>query len=854
MRSFDQVALRQMRTRKLRALLTGFGVVLGVGMVFGVLTLAGTIRHTFDDLIGSAWGTSDLIVNGKGGGLMAESTPAQVAATPGVERASPMIGSVFVRLGRDGEPVRGAKGRMFTAGYDTTKPAPYDFRMVAGRPIGRGREVMVERNWARDRGVRLGEAMPVATPAGRATLRVVGIFKLSNNLSFGGQGIAAMPVDAGRRLMQIPRGWMQLSVAAHDRADVDALQARLKRELGTGVEVQTPQGVADRIGEQLSALNVVLYFFSAIAIFVGGFLILNSFNMTVLQRMREIGTLRTLGATRGMVVRTVLTEAMVLAIAGSAIGLLLGLGLAKGLMAAMGAFGIPVGSLHLTVSAALIAVATGVLVTLAGAGWPARRAGRISPIRAVLGQRPPESRRSARRALIGLALFLPGALLGGQFWFGNTSETSTVVTLLGIAATFAMFGGMVAAAPQLIMPVVRVLAVPLRRVAPTGGRLAADAVSTNPARSAATAVALTIGISVVMVNATMSGSFVGTIKDQFDANLARDFTVQASGSTLEQPVGTVAPALRREIAAMPETRIVTPERSVLVDLPQGGGKDVQGLVVGVDPADYGVVDRTPVKGVSRDDALRDVATGGALIGQSFASAAGLEQGDTFVLRGAAGKQRIPVAGVLDALTPFNGNYVQVSLATMRRVYGEAQDVQLAVKARSAAAAPALERRVQALVDRRYPQLELLSTTDLKRQVERQIDQQFGLFNAMVGIAIIVSILGVVNTLAMSVIERTREIGVLRALGSSRLLVRLTMLHESLLITVSGAIAGVATGALIGISWTRGLDSLLPGFSVRFPVSTVLLVVVASIVLGVIAAIVPARRAARLQPIQAVSYE
>ncbi len=387
LRSFDGLALRQLRTRRLRAVLTSFGIVLGVGMVFGVLLLVGTIRHTFDDLIDSAWGKTDLIVMGpSGAGLVPDSTLTTIRVTDGVRSAQPMIGAIFNRLADDGRPVRGMVGQILVAGIEP-RNAPYDFRYVAGRPVRAGREVVVERNWARARHVELGGRIPVATSTGRASLRVVGIFKFTSGLAFGDSGLAAMPMRDARVLMDMPRGYMQIAVTATDRDQVGALKERLARELGTGVSVRTPQGVGDEWGEQLGALNVVLYFFSGIALFVGAFLILNSFNMTVLQRMRELGMLRTLGATRGMVMRTVMAEALVLGMVGTVLGLALGLALALGLIEMMKGLGVPMSGLRISPSAALVAGILGPVVTVIGVLRPARRAGRIEPIRAVLGER-----------------------------------------------------------------------------------------------------------------------------------------------------------------------------------------------------------------------------------------------------------------------------------------------------------------------------------------------------------------------------------------------------------------------------------------------------------------------------------
>jgi putative ABC transport system permease protein len=620
------------------------------------------------------------------------------------------------------------------------------------------------------------------------------------------------------------------------------------------VKVQTPSEVGDDFAAQIQAFNIVLYFFSGIALFVGGFLILNSFNMTVLQRMREIGTLRTLGATRGAVVRTVMIEALALGVVGAVAGLALGIGMAVGLVSLMRGMGMPIGGLRVAPSAAVLSVAVGLLVTVLGSLRPALRAGSVPPIQAVLTGRGKVARPRLRRAALGLALFVPGLVFGGEFWFGDGAGDSFLLIAAGMIATMAMFAGMAVAAPFMIMPLVRLFAAPLKRIAPTGGRLAADAAFTNPARTAATAAALTIGLSVFVVNAGMSTSFMGSIHDQIDTYYARDFTIQPLGTPIERGGEQIVPrSLKARVADMPGTQIVTPVRATLLDLPGVEGTK-QGLAVAFDPRVYGEVDKAAISGASRADALRGVARGGVIVGPQYARQAHLQVGDHVTLRGAAGTRTARVAGVLHTMSDFNGELIQMSLATMRDVYGVTDDAQLAVKARTADDRVALEHRIAALVDRDYPNLELLSAAEVKRSIDDQISQQFGLLNAIVAIAVIVSLLGVINTLAMSVIERTREIGVLRALGSSRWQVRLTMLNESLLITLSGSIAGLAVGALIARVWVGGLETLIPGIAFHFPLVTAVGVAVAAVTLGVLAAILPARRAARLKPIEAISYE
>ena len=367
--------------------------------------------------------------------------------------------------------------------------------------------------------------------------------------------------------------------------------------------------------------------------------------------------------------------------------------------------------------------------------------------------------------------------------------------------------------------------------------------------------ALTIGLSVVVVNSSMSSSFIGTINDQMDKAFARDFTVQAQGFTIEQGGGPGVPrSVQRAIEAMPEAGTVAPLRAMQLDLPELTTGSKLGIATGVDPQKQPAVDGTEFRDVSRSQAYEELAQDGVLIGAPYANRAHLERGDRVDLVGPAGRRSAKVIGVIDAMGPMNGMEMRMSLDTMRHVYGSYQPAELAIEARSAEQRPALEAKIGGVLDRRYPNLEMQSAADAKKEVSDEINRTFNMFNAIVIIAIIVSLLGVINTLAMSVIERTREIGVLRALGASRWQIRSTMLDESLMITIAGAAVGVLAGTLIGYAWLRGVDEVMPGMTFHFPGPIVIAVAVAAVILGVVAAILPARRAGRLKVIEALVYE
>jgi putative ABC transport system permease protein len=819
--------------------------VLGVGMVFGVLLLVGTIRSTFDSMLESAFGKQELVVNAKAGTLPNGALD-KVKATRGVTGAGSMIGAVFNRLDRNDKAIKGLKGQLMVAGIDPYGQPPYRKHLIAGRGAIFGRETELERNWANDAGLGIGDSVRVASPSGPVNLKVVGLFGFKSGTSMGGIGYATMPLREARRIMETPNGWMQIVASVKNTSDLEPVQKRLQATLGSGVDVKTPAGWGKEITKQLDALNVVLYFFSGIALFVGGFLILNSFNMTVLQRMREIGMLRTLGASRRMVARTVLTEALVVGAVGTLLGLGLGLGLAMGLIAMMRGLGMPIGELDVSIGAAVTASILGLLVTGVGAFWPARRAGRVPPIRAALGDTEPRKRPSVKRALIGVALFLPGLIFGGELFIGGSGATDA---MLGMLVTMVMFVGMAMAAPFIILPVAAALAPAFKRLFPASGRLAVDSLRSNATRTAATAAALTIGLSVVVVNSSMSASFIGTIRDQLTQGFARDFNVQPQGYSLEQGGGPGIPEkLVDKVRGMPEVAVATPVRAQLTTMPKTGE---QGLMVGVDPIDYPRVDESPIKGATRAEAYRRLGLGGVILSANYAYKTHLKVGDTVMLRGPRAVRQAPIVGITQTLEPKD---LQMSVATMRDIYGVTADSQLAVKAWNSSQAPALERRVQKLIGAQFGNLELVSLAGRKAEIEKQVNQQFNFFNAIVAIAVVVSLLGVVNTLAMSVIERTREIGVLRALGSSRWLVRQTMLDESLMITIAGALAGILVGLLIGFVWVGTLGGVMPGIAFHLPIGTIVGVGIASIIAGVVAAALPARRAARLKVIQALTYE
>lgn len=852
--SLTGLSVRSLRARPLRSLLTAGAIVLGVGMMFGVLLLVGTIHSTFNQLFDSIYGKTDVVVSGQqSAGSLPAKTVQRVREVPGVEAASGSIGSIFRAVDSHGKAGRTQSAQVFVAGVDLSQPEMSSAEDVAGaKPVEGTNAIRLDKDWAAEHHLSVGSSLRVSTPTGVRTLRVSGLYRFPGGLNLGGYGTAEMALGDARRIMDKPQAWDEISVQATAGVSAEALRRRISAALGRGVEVATPATKSKENQEQLASLDVVLYFFSGIALFVGSFLILNSFNMTVLQRMREIGTLRALGAGPRRVVRTILTEGVLLALVGSVFGLALGAGLASLLLRAMKGFGMPVSSLHYSLGAGIEAVVAGLLATLLGAAWPAMKAGRVAPVRALIGSGDQGRAMGARRAIVGLILFLPSMAAGGFLWFG-TRSTDPLVGVGATASTMLMFVGMVLLAPFVILPLVRLMARPLQRVMPAEGRLAADAARTSPGRTAATAATLLISLSVVVVNATIASSFVGSVEREIDKAFSRDLTVQPIGyQESGPPQSGLSTRLRTEIAALPETGVVTSRRSLFVQHMPGGGS--QGVLVGYDPYQYRRVDKVEYTGAPLQDVLRGLARGGVVPAKSYAKQRNLRVGGHLRLEGPSGVRSAPIVGIADTLEA-GGDAIQMSLSTIAAVYGVHTDSQLIVKASSPAARAALTRRVEALLEKEYPGLEALSQAEFKKHTTDLINQQFSFFNAIVGIAVLVGVLGIINTLSMSVLERTREIGVLRALGASRWRIRRTMGNESLLISLAGTLAGIVAGLAIAVVWILGMRATtFPEMSMTLPLSLLGTIAALGVVVGVIAAILPARRAARLQPLAALRYE
>jgi putative ABC transport system permease protein len=872
LRSFHGLVWRNLRARPLRSTLTACGIALGIALMFGTGLLTTTIGTTFHGLFDAIYGRIDLAVTtATSSGSIKASTLRKVRAEKDVRAAYGILYEPVTRLRRKevtippsalppaaaalGRPVRRSVLRptgepLNLVGQSTTSPPPPSSRLVSGRRARRGHELAVEARWLQSQHLRAGDTVPLALPAGVERFKIVGSYRFRNG-GVPGQSFGTIPIAVARRGFDQRRGFDEIDVVLKPSADTREAKESLQRLVGDGLRVETPRGRADSVLEQLAALRIVLAILSALGAFVGVFLVFNAFSMTVFERQRELGIMRAMGARSAKLTLSVLLEVLILGLAGTAVGLALGWGVASGLVSLAGKVGLPLTNLRISEAPLIASIAAGLLVSLLGALRPAWRAGRSSPLAAIAARG--EARRQPRRsrALLGALLICGGAAGAWALATGSISGGWAVVE--GGTAVALLFLGAALLSPFLIVPTVAGIIWPWRAILPVESRLAANATTANPGRSAATATTLVVGLGLITAFGTISASFLGTVSRDLHASAGGDLTVQprALDVTSQAPQQTFSPSLGRRIAKLPQAAVVTPERFFFTrNLLKGSS----GVAMAFDPRDHGKVKTTTYEdGLTDGQVLPKLAAGQVAVSDSLAQREKIHVGDRVRLRGTRATRKARVAAISRGIA-FGGRQVQMALHTMRALYGVRRDSRLLVKARSKQDRKPLQRAVGGILDERYPQLGALTNSALKNDIDARLKKQLGLFNILLFIAVYTSLFGLAATIAMSVLERTREIGVLRALGCSGARVRRSIACEGVVLALIGASLGNVLGLGLGYLLVQALQSVLPSISYSLPLQALMVVNAVAITMGLLASIVPARRAARMTVTTALAYE
>ncbi len=846
------LALKSLWARKVRALATSLAVVLGVAFIAGSYILSDTILAAFDEIFTESLSGTSVVVtaqnpveqeNGEVPTVRASLLP-RIAGTPGVERAAGAIftpGGFFTASGKK-------IGAKFAPKFiSSTLPGKLEsLNYVDGhRPRG-PTEASIDKAAAEAAGLNLGDTIELVGQGAARRFTLVGLTQLGS-ASFGGASIAQVTLPVAQALTHKRGRFDQISVAADSGVAAATLRNRIKAEMPGGVRVETAQENADRgteeIGENLGFLRTFLLIFGFIAVFVGSFLILNTFSITVAQRISEFGMLRTLGASRRQILTSVLGEAVAIGLIGALLGIAGGFLVAMALNALLEAFEVdlPTTGLVLESRTVIVSLLIGVVVTFLASLIPALRATRVPPIAALNAFVPAPSRRrrivfvvfSSVVAAIGLVLVLVGLFGGGG--------AGTRAGYIGGGALVAVIAVSLFS-PRLTPGLAAVAGWPLERVRRLLGRLARENTQRNPGRTAITAAALMVGLALVAFVTVFAAGIKSTVAQVVDENFAGGLIIQNSDGFSPIPGATALAAAR-----VPGVETVPTIRSAQVKNLDGGGT----VRASAPSPDIGKALNLEWEqgGAEALEGLRDDQT---VLSEGFASEHDLGVGDTVrILTQTRKRPSFEVAGIFHSKAELLGSIV-VTQRALAAEAGQRQDqIDFVVTEPGAD-----EARVQAVlskgVEALFPVAEVLNQQELKENREDQVGTIVNLFYALLFFAIVISVLGVANTLVLSIHERRRELGMLRAIGMSRRQVRTLIRYESVITALIGAILGMVLGIVFATLIAVPLKD--EGFTLSYPIGQLVAILVLAALVGVIAAIYPARRAAQLDVLESLQYE
>jgi putative ABC transport system permease protein len=851
LRRFTGIGLRNLRARAQRTLLTAIGIVLGVGIVFGVITLSDTMSSTFRDLYSRAFGAADITITTAGGsGTLAEGVVEKVRGYEGVESAAPRL-SLPASLILDREQANGLPEvqsmRLFGVEPESAALAT-GFDLTQGRFPESGKEITLDGGSAESAGLEVGDKVTLGTPRGPERLDLVGILRIPGG-SFGGFGFGMAPLPYAQKAFEDPGRISGIAVEAADGTPVPELRERLDRGLGEGLQAERSETRTQEMTSQLQGFRISLLFFAGTALFVGAFLVFNALSMTILERTRELGMLRALGSTRTMIARSVIAEALILGLLGSTLGVLFGYGMAKCLVYLFGrAFLFQITELVLSPFALVSAIVVGVAVTAVAALYPALRASRVSPVEAMRA-RSGGTGKGRSRILAVLAPLFGLLLLGvGAPWIyylakNLSANLNGLVYASGIAGVIGAFLGVSLVIPTLVRPLAALLSPVLRLLFGVEGRMAAANATRNRGRTALTASALMVGISLVVAFSALGGSVLGSIRSYLDGSLGSDYVVQPTSQNSDV---TFSSDLPEKVGRVPGVESTTSLDSTFLRK----GNEVS-IVFGVDQnyPDIFRVDYT----AGGPNAFSKLEHGGALVAKQLAETRRLAVGDRVELPTPKGPKEYPVEGIVENDIVGGGAGIYLSREMLARDFNEQKGEFLAIKAEPGTNRGVLTRNIEEIL-RRYPQFTLYSNAEWKAQIEDDFNRQYVFFYAIMGVSVAVSAFGVVNTLSMSVFERTREIGILRAVGTTRLQVGRLVIDEGIVISLIGCLVGVAVGSLLGYLFVLGSGA--GGFEINFfyPKVPALAALLSGLFIGVFAGLLPASSAARKSIVEAVQYE
>jgi putative ABC transport system permease protein len=847
-----RMALRGLFARKLRSALTGFAVVIGVAFVSGTFIFTDTISESFTDLFERVSKgvdvnvTANQPVEGDFGGRIQPLPPGtleKVEAVPAVEAAEQRFETVVSifdekreRLGGNGPP-----SILFSSNEKRFDPLTY----VEGGPADEPGQVTIDQATADREHFKVGDDILIAGREPAKSYEISGITKVGDQKSIGIQSLS-MPLAEVQKVAQEPGSVSEVVAAAEGGTSPEKLKAEIKQALGGSAVVRTGKEQAEKsasdINDSLGFLKIGLLVFAGVAVLVGGFLIFNTFAVTVAQRSREFALLRTLGASRRQVLNSVVIETLVIGFVASVAGLIGGVLLAPALRSLLASFGIDLPSTGTVIATRTIIVGllVGMIATLVSGLIPARRATRIQPVEAMREAVTPDARRvSHKRVLVSVVVIALGlaSLLFGLF---GGAGGSAAAALLGLGMIVMIFG-VALLAPVLVRPLARAIGAPLERFQGMPGRLARENAERQPQRTAITASALMIGLALVVFTAIFAAGLRGSVDKVIDEQFSRTALIV----THDDGFSPVPSGVSQQLATVPGVDVVSPMRFDQANV-KGGGDNV--TASGVDPATVSEVFQPELE-KGGPQVLRDLRDDQVLADDGWADSHDFKLGDEIQVTTPKGtKVDYELAGTYKNQVGVLGS-ILVTNASMAKDWNQPDDAFILVGGQGKP--EALEQQAtKALAD--YPVAKAQTLAQFKDQQADQVNQLLGLVYALLSLSVIVALLGIVNTLALAVHERTRELGLLRAVGMSKRQVRRMVRAESVITALIGAALGLALGVVFAIVVSRPLAD--EGFVLTFPIGTLITLSVLAAIAGVLAAIPPARRASKVDVLRAVTTE
>jgi putative ABC transport system permease protein len=849
------VAVRNLWERKLRTILTALAVVLGVMMVAGTYVLTDTIDASFEEIFTEGNEGTDAVVTSRevvetdDGSLppFDESILDQVRETEGVLAASGAIGDQAVAIiGSDGEPL-GTEGAP-SLGF-STEPGDQRFDPLTyvegGRPTADD-EVVIDRASAESEGYEIGDRITLAGRAGTGGYTLVGIATLGDVDNFGGATFVVLTLPEAQRITGKEGQLDQINVAATPGTSPEQVAANLSEALPASVEVETGeenvQSSQDDVEEFVGFLQTALLIFAGVSLFVAAFLIFNTFSITVAQRTREFAMLRTLGANRRQIIGSVVLEAFLIGFVASVIGVLAGIGFARGIDALFSGLGIDLPSTEVVIATrtVIIGLVLGTGLTVLAALIPALRATRVPPVTglregAVLAT-PREHRLRAAGGLV-LAILGAAAMVLGLFGVLDPGEL-----WLGVGAG-AMFIGVAILSPQLVAPLASLVGRPLERLRGIPGRLARENATRNPGRTAATAAALMIGVALVAFVAVFAAGLRGSIDDAIAKTITGDLIVSHTDGFSDIPARTT-----EAVESVDGVEVASPARYTQNEVEDAGGG---GYLTLIDPETAAQVLTFDWEDGSQE-LVRELGPTDAIVDDGWADDNDLAVGDTFRSLTPSGEEiTYTIRGTFQDDTDFFGDYAASDANAT--AYNERDSVSnVFVKVADGADTGAVQASIEDALEADFPTVQVQDQEQLKDSIGEELNALLGIVYGLLALSVIVSLFGIVNTLALSIHERTRELGLLRAVGTSRRQVRRMVRYESVITTLIGAVLGIVLGVIFAVLISRPLAD--EGFTLSIPVGTLIVLLVLAVIAGIVAAIGPARRASRLDVLEALAYE